>query len=263
MMALRCISDYQRLLLETVLRTYDPPLPISDIVGYFEDFNPDFRNKQTLVDFITSGGNAYYNHLLWCLRQEVPKYPTDDATPVNTPHSYLAFRLMKHHVTLFYRWVWLCVDEDGCGIQKKAGRWYLTEQECREVAMGEVNLELPYAGKMLLFVETSCICQLSLDDDLVNEGRKRCVCVGLANVTRDYCKGLNADRHCYCYLCSPVWHGSTVDNKNRLEYCRQWGHANDENFLLFTTALDDEQSDNRNTPVSCTDGSNDDVAGSV
>ena len=177
-MELFSLNDIQT---NRLYRLYSEYFNWDDINIYFQYMNKSkILDHYDLVEFVTEGGNAIFNHLRYALRYNV------EWNNLSDKRSYPKVADELRTENMIYRYVWLYVNDHEIIALDKGKVWYENEETCRKAGKWcKPNIDHPESelSHIFLSVESMPICT----DHLLCHTE----CNDLSNKYDYY-------RHCYC-----------------------------------------------------------------
>ena len=140
-----------------------------DIISIFQFIDISLYSKEEIINLIVHGGNAFLNHLIFCLIYM--REWTEEAKHVFHVHD-IALRLNSALSPQMYRYVWLRVQRTSLKLQievlERGKGWFVNPLDAKDQGMSvKDNLRNPFLSDCfspVLMLESSCTCLVYLDD---------------------------------------------------------------------------------------------------
>ena len=152
------LSQYQNDLINGLIHN-GTELPLRWLRIYFHRKLPYCKTVEAYLKCMLERGNAYFNHLRWCLTEGDGWLSSSDQPDPIFPH--IADQLRDKRLTEFFRWVIVEDKVDHPVVLLRGEVWHASERRCREEADKLIYLISVNETLISVMVETCCPCYIT------------------------------------------------------------------------------------------------------
>ena len=160
----------KQVLKKTLEESEEHELCYKDINSIFKKLDTQISSKKELYDFIVKGGNAFFNHFVFCL-MHMGDWSVE-AERVFHVHD-IALKMNSFLSQQVYRYVWFKVETaypskvKQIKQIKRGSGWFVCPKQAKSDGMDHIHPGvMSWRGeRYLLMIESTCSCLLFLDDE--------------------------------------------------------------------------------------------------